>query len=482
MQAQNPQELSPPTRRLWRPTAYTFVAVFLAILLVGAAVAPGILNLAENLYLDLVNDVNARQARAMTAFLKARLDAGVDEQQAIDEFQVAISGSDVDRGYVCLIDQGETRYLSHPDLEQLGMDVKPGAAFTPDGDSQPSPWSLFLKRGDSGGGHLSYGPQMAQEMIHFTTVDGKQWTVSSHENLSRVDSELARLRQWLIGGSVLLSLLVAIPASAAARAVSQRQEKQIQRAAELERRLLEKEDARKTEELEQARQLQLSLIPDQLPKRHDLELAAHMETATEVGGDTYDVIEREDGSVLLAIGDATGHGLQSGMMVVAVKSLLANLAQEDDLVATARRMAIALRSMKLGRLHMAYAIAHLDDHHLRVVGAGMPPALIHRGNGTVDELPLSGAPLGSPIEFPYAVQETRLVAGDTVLMMSDGLPELRGESGAELGYNGVARLFREAVTAAEGPEDLVAQLRREISEWSAKELDDDVTLLAFRAK
>ncbi|MEM7481639.1 MAG: SpoIIE family protein phosphatase [Acidobacteriota bacterium] len=466
----------------WRPTFYTFAAVFLSILVVGFAAVPWILGFAQRVYLDLASDVNQRQARSMTAFLESRLQAGLSEDEAILEFQAATAGSDVDRGYVCLIERGSSRYLSHPNLDKLGMDVKPGAIFSPAGGQEAQgPWSTFIERGESADGLLTFGPQMSEEKVYFTSVPGTGWTVSTHKNLDRVYAELGRLRRSLIGGAVLLSLLFALPASVAARGVSRRREAQIQHQAELERRLLEEEDARKSLELDQARELQLSLVPRELPRRPEVRMAARMETATEVGGDYYDVIEREDGSLLFALGDATGHGLKAGMMVVAAKSLFAYSANTDDLVDVAARMAKALRTMRLGRLHMAFALAHLTGRRLEVVGAGMPPALIHRHvTGSVEELALSGAPLGSPMDFPYSLARVDLEAGDTLLLMSDGLPELQGAEGEVLGYEGVEGFFSDAVEPDASPEDIVAALSRRVSTWSGRELEDDVTYLVLR--
>ncbi len=469
------------TLRIWRPTLYTFVAVFLSILVVGALVAPAILGFAERVYVDLLNDVNERQARAMDAFLQIRLEAGLSEEQAIAEFQAATAGSEVDRGYVCLINQDDGRYLSHPNLEQLGMDVKPGAVFTPDGRRESTVWSQLIQQGAGAMGHLSYGPRMTQEMVYFTPVEGTGWTISTHENLSRVEGEIGRLRQGLLAGSIVLSLLFAIPASAAARGVSRRREAQIERQGELERLLLEEEDARKALELQQGRDLQLSLLPRELPDRAGLRLAARMETASEVGGDFYDVIERDDGSLILAIGDATGHGLKSGMMVVAIKSLLTYGSSDDDLVAVAEKMHSALRRMRLGRLNMAFGLMRLDGPVLEAVGAGMPPALIHRrSSGAVEELALSGAPLGSPMDFPYSISRTELEPGDTLLFMSDGLPELQLAEGGHLGYPGVERLYREAVETGGDSQSIVDRLVDRLEASTDRELEDDVTLLVAR--
>ena len=93
------------------------------------------------------------------------------------------------------------------------------------------------------------------------------------------------------------------------------------KATEAEKRVLEVENERKTKELEEARQLQLSMLPKELPKLPNLEIASFMRTATEVGGDYYDFHVHLDGTLTVVLGDATGHGMMSGMMVSIMKSL-----------------------------------------------------------------------------------------------------------------------------------------------------------------
>ena len=88
-----------------------------------------------------------------------------------------------------------------------------------------------------------------------------------------------------------------------------------------ERDKRENEELRKTEELELARQFQLDLLPSYIPRLPEYEIAAKIDTATEVGGDYYDFFEQEDGSIYLVTGDATGHGMTAGMMVSILKQV-----------------------------------------------------------------------------------------------------------------------------------------------------------------
>jgi hypothetical protein len=103
------------------------------------------------------------------------------------------------------------------------------------------------------------------------------------------------------------------------------------RAAELQAQAIEAEDRRKSEELERGKQLQLSMLPEKPPERPDLDIAFSMRTASEVGGDYYDFHEDAAGTLTVALGDATGHGLQAGIVVTAAKSLFMALAPLPDI-------------------------------------------------------------------------------------------------------------------------------------------------------
>jgi len=90
---------------------------------------------------------------------------------------------------------------------------------------------------------------------------------------------------------------------------------------ELEHRLLEEEAARKSRELEEAREFQFSMLPKGICSFPGLDICFHMSTASEVGGDYYDYLISDDGILTITLGDATGHGMRSGMMVTVIKSL-----------------------------------------------------------------------------------------------------------------------------------------------------------------
>lgn len=260
---------------------------------------------------------------------------------------------------------------------------------------------------------------------------------------------------------------------------------------EVKRTRLEAEYQRKATELEEARQLQLSMLPEHLPELPDLELAANMRTATEVGGDYYDFDMADDGTLTLAIGDATGHGMRAGTMVTATKSLFKSLADEDqpprsdprsDLPKTLTRFTRAIKRMNLRQLSMALTLAKFKDSQLSLAAAGMPPALIYRARSkTVETLLMEGAPLGSLMGYPYRQIEVHLGPGDTVLLMSDGFPERLNHQDEMLGYDKATQAFEEV--AATSPQSIIERLMAKGESWAqGRSAKDDTTFIVMKRR
>lgn len=245
---------------------------------------------------------------------------------------------------------------------------------------------------------------------------------------------------------------------------------------------LEADNERKTKELEEARQLQLSMIPHERPSLPRLDIAWHMATATEVGGDYYDYSLAEDGMLTITLGDATGHGMASGVVVTATKTLFQSLGHQADMVDTFTAMSRNLKSMNLRRIGMAMNMVKIKDRTMLVSSAGIPPILLYRAaTGKVKEILLEGMPLGYSARAQYQQREYELQPGDVVLMMSDGLPERVNSTGDELGYLRVEALFAEI--ADKTPDDIVQRLVQGGEEWAdGQPQDDDVTLVVLKVK
>ncbi len=267
------------------------------------------------------------------------------------------------------------------------------------------------------------------------------------------------------------------------RAIAELREKNLRaEAAEAKAHYLQSENLRQTQELDAARDLQLSMLPETMPEHPTVELAASMQTATEVGGDYYDFDLSDDGTLTLAIGDATGHGTKAGTMVTATKSLWHAFSGEPDLAVVLQKSSRALKKMGLPKLYMTLALVRLQGHTLELAGAGMPPALLYRAaTQQVETVSLKGMPLGGPMAFPYQTTSVMLSPGDTVVLMSDGFPELFNAEGEMLGYERAVTVFEEV--ASRSPEEIITHFTETGETWSnGRALDDDVTFVVMKMK
>ncbi len=240
----------------------------------------------------------------------------------------------------------------------------------------------------------------------------------------------------------------------------------------------EAENRRKTEELEQARLIQLSLLPKAPPESPFLEIAAHMQTATEVGGDYYDFFPQDDGSLYVVAGDATGHGISAGMMVSMTKSALKALDVQSPHVLLTQLNRV-IRAVHLERMQMALNVTHVTEREIAVASAAMPPALLYRGDGGVEEILLPGLPLGGLEDTDYPLTVKDFHRGDALLLISDGLPELAGADGELLGYEAVERCL--ATHGARPAAEILEALLELGRDWAGGEASaDDVTIVVLR--
>ena len=167
-------------------------------------------------------------------------------------------------------------------------------------------------------------------------------------------------------------------------------------------------------------------------------------------------------------------------MVSLMKGLISAFGDRRDVPRFFSESSIRLREMHLDGTNIAMAITRIKSGRLTHASAGMPPPLIHRAElDEVEELEVQGMPLGGIADFDYQEVEAELTVGDTVLLMSDGLPELVGDDGESLGYEKTRELFREV--GGRGVEAVVERLNRAAREWGGgRPFPDDVTFVAIQ--
>ena len=236
----------------------------------------------------------------------------------------------------------------------------------------------------------------------------------------------------------------------------------------------------KLEELAAASVLQQSLVPRHITLPPGFAFAASMQTSDEVGGDYYDPITRPDGTLVLALGDATGHGLRAGIIMAMVKSYFQLLAPTATLGEILQRTSEGLAGMNLRQAYMGlqlFAIAPTGA--CEVATAGMPPVFVYcASTGKVKTHTFKGLFLGTHLPFEPIVQRFHLELGDMLLAASDGLTETRSPAGQLLGNAAVATAL--ATHANQGPDAVINALKKIAGDWNpAPTPEDDTTLVAL---
>ena len=254
------------------------------------------------------------------------------------------------------------------------------------------------------------------------------------------------------------------------------------KATEAEKRALEIENERKTKELEEARKLQLSMLPKELPKLPNLEIAAFMRTATEVGGDYYDFIVEENGVLNVAFGDATGHGLQAGTMVTLMKGFFTADSSKLGIKDFMSHCSRVIKDIKLGRILMSFSYLKIGNNNLQITSAGMPPIYYHhKETDQVEEIIIQGMPLGAMRNASYNIIEKEIKSGDTILLLTDGMPEQMNSNEEMFDYTRVKKHFNEIIENS--PNTIIEKLVEAGDSWmNGRTQDDDITFVVIRIK
>lgn len=231
------------------------------------------------------------------------------------------------------------------------------------------------------------------------------------------------------------------------------------------------------DELEVARQLQQDLQPAEAPRVEGWRFAHVYRTANEVGGDFYDFPLLPDGRVVLAIGDASGHGMAAGLlMAIAHATLHTALDLDPDPVRVGEILNRALCRAGDRRAFMTFFYGLLDpvSGHLDYVCAGHPYPLLRRTAGTVEELGRGGLPLGMRPALALRREAAEVAPGDLLFLYTDGLPEAVDPVDRAYGFERLRQVVATGGGAEATRDRVLADLDRHRGE---RDVVDDVSVL-----
>jgi len=246
--------------------------------------------------------------------------------------------------------------------------------------------------------------------------------------------------------------------------------------------LLRDEEVRKrlAQELGTATRIQQALLPGPPRGVDGWSFHARIETCNEVGGDLYDFHRRDDGALVIMVGDVTGKGMGAALMMSSMVASARVLYDAcDGPLALVRRLNGVMHRGSDGRSFVTLFVGWLDPAtgKLRYVNAGHPEGCVV-GGGKVRSLEATGIPVGMLPDFAWTEGEDTLAPGEILSIFSDGIPEAqRGEEFFDMDR------VKQALCAAVDPDldEAAARVVRVMDEFSGgQHRSDDVTLVMLR--
>jgi len=203
--------------------------------------------------------------------------------------------------------------------------------------------------------------------------------------------------------------------------------------------------ARFEEELTLARQIQVALLPSQLPEVEGYELYGGNIPSRGVSGDFYSVIERTNGEFVFMVVDVSGKGMAASLLTFSLEALAAGpieMGESPAEICTKVCRWLYGRTLPAKYATMILAVLDPETHTLSYANAGHNPGLLVTAGGKIQELGPSGPPVGLLPEGAYTDSEVQLEPGDLMLLYTDGITEASDPDDEEFGMERLARVSK----------------------------------------
>jgi sigma-B regulation protein RsbU (phosphoserine phosphatase) len=241
-------------------------------------------------------------------------------------------------------------------------------------------------------------------------------------------------------------------------------------------------ERRITQELDQARDAQRSLLPQEMPRDDRLCFAHKYVPLAEIGGDFFDVIELDRGIYGILVADVTGHGIHAALLAFMSAISFKNAAPGQS---STKAVLNRVNELLHGKMHggnfvaMFYAIVDVNRRTLTYTQAGIPPGLLIRpGDGQIMLLEAKSPLLGLFDGLQFAEETVRLAPGDKVLFYTDAVTEAIRADGEMMGIGGLRSFLEQRGDL--GIEALVEQVYAYGQRFSGQaQYEDDFTLVGL---
>ena len=235
------------------------------------------------------------------------------------------------------------------------------------------------------------------------------------------------------------------------------------------------------QELQLAHAVQQQLLPTSSVTCGPFTAAGLCRPSRQIGGDLFECLVLDDGSLVIVIGDVSGHGVQAALIMSAVVVLLRTEikhggAPAEILGRLNRQLIDTLRYSTY--VTLALARFHPDKQRLDYASAGHVSPFLLR-DGEVREISVSSLPIGIDADAAYVTETLEFKSGDRYVFYTDGLVETFTGDRTMLGFDGLAERLL-ALQAGQHPEEQIRSLLDELPQATTEPYDDDKTLVMVR--
>ncbi len=242
------------------------------------------------------------------------------------------------------------------------------------------------------------------------------------------------------------------------------------------------EQERLQSEIDIAASIQRNLLPKEGPSFRGISFAAHFEPTAAIGGDYYDVFNLDSHRLAVAIGDVSGHGLSTGLVMAMVKAAMSTLVEEKiDEAALFRRLNdLVYRSTeRRAFMTLGFTVFDLKKMTIRHTNAGHLYPYLLRKDRAPEAIEVPSLPLGIRPGIEARTVEVSLEERDTIVYLSDGIVEAQDEAGEPYGFEQLERML--TWLADESPADVQQAILNAVADHTGgRPAVDDATVMVLR--
>ena len=280
-----------------------------------------------------------------------------------------------------------------------------------------------------------------------------------------------------------LPILVIFVVTAISTLFSEVKERLEARNAELQRSVaLSAEQLQKQEkDLERAREIQESLLPKEIPQLPGFEVATAWSPARMVGGDYFDVLRLDKSRLAICVADVVGKGVSAALLMANVQAMVRAYARDSESPAW---MCNRVNEVLCGNIAadkfvtFFYGVLDSDKRTFEYCSAGHPAPLLV-SSGSMQRLRGGGAVLGVFPSWKYEDSMVELRRGDRLLLFTDGITEASGPLDQEFGEENLAEFAR--ANSANSAFELNRRVLAQVTVFCGGKFQDDATLLVIAA-